>query len=122
MLFDCPPESQLTGPQLRYLATPGTVASLPAGWVELEKRVGQEEPFLPGSGVAVRLVGACQQAGLECAVLSRFCEEGDNSRDGMELAGAVGEWLDCSPPPGRAWRAPPSWRLLFGPPAPQEIY
>ena len=43
--------------------------------------------FLPGSGMAARLLAVCREEGrLQAIILSKFCEEGDNTRDGLELA------------------------------------
>ena len=37
--------------------------------------------YLPGSGAATSLLKVSSQAGLEMVILSKFCEEGDNTRE-----------------------------------------
>ena len=77
--------------------------------------------FLPGSGVAATLLEVWREKGqLEVLILSKFCEEGDNSRDGMELADYCNQALGWSDE-GR-YRAPHSWKLLFGAPPPTEMF
>ena len=77
--------------------------------------------FLPGSGVAAPLLEVGREKGkLEVLVLSKFCEEGDNTRDGIELADYCNQALGWSHD-GR-YRAPHSWKLLFGPPPPTQMF
>ena len=80
-----------------------------------------QEIFLPGSGVAATLLKVWREKGkLEVLVLSKFCEEGDNSRDGIELADYCNQALGWSD--DRRYRAPHSWKLLFGAPPPSEMF
>ena len=121
-------DKQLTGSSLRYLATPGI--TLGQEFVMLEQKEsfpglvpGQPVPdqiFLPGSGMAKKLLVMCQDLGLEGVVMSKFCEEGDNTRDGIELADYLNKWLKWVE--GEKYKVPPSWKYLFGPPAPVEMY
>ena len=78
--------------------------------------------FLPGSGIAATLLKEWQEKGseLEVLVLSKFCEEGDNSRDGIELADYCNQALGWSE--DARYRAPHSWKLLFGAPPPTEMF
>eukprot|EP00092_Neocalanus_flemingeri_P008357 GFUD01009011.1.p1 GENE.GFUD01009011.1~~GFUD01009011.1.p1 ORF type:complete len:249 (-),score=89.30 GFUD01009011.1:55-801(-) len=120
-------DKQLTGTTLRYLATQGV--QLGDNFVKLEQRESfpglgpgevPDQIFLPGSGIAKRLLVMCQEMGMEGVVLSKFCEEGDNTRDGIELADYLNKWLSWVE--GDKYKAPPSWKHLFGPPAPVEMY
>ena len=123
----CRSDKQLTGTSLRYLATPGI--NLGDNFVKLEQKEsfpglgpGQtpDQIFLPGSGIAKKLLVTCQDLELEGVVMSKFCEEGDNTRDGLELADYLNKWLNWVD--GEKYKAPPSWKYLFGPPAPVEMY
>ena len=120
-------DKQLTGTSLRYLATQGV--TLGDSFVMLEQKesfpglVTGEVPdqiFLPGSGMAKKLLTMCQDMGLEGVVLSKFCEEGDNTREGIELADYLNKWLGWVE--GEKYKVPSSWKYLFGPPAPVVIY
>ena len=76
--------------------------------------------YLPGSGVALDMVTAGDTAELSVVVLTRFSEEGDNTRDGVELAdysNIVLGWASDN-----KYSVPHSWRLLFGAPAPSEMF
>ena len=77
--------------------------------------------FLPGSGMAARLLAVCREEGrLQAIILSKFCEEGDNTRDGLELADYSNQVLVWAP--DSKYRAPHSWKLLFGPPPPTQMF
>ena len=53
-------------------------------------------------------------------VLSRFSEEGDNTRDGLELADYSNIMMSWSS--DNKYCVPYSWRLLFGAPAPTQMF
>ena len=53
-------------------------------------------------------------------VLSKFTEEGDNTRDGVEVADMANTALAWSP--DTQYSVPHSWRMLFGAPAPVEMF
>ena len=76
--------------------------------------------YLPGSGTALEMVRAGERLGLGVVVLSRFSEEGDNTRDGLELADYCNQMIKWSPT--SSYCAPHSWKLLFGAPAPVEMF
>ena len=78
--------------------------------------------YLPGSGIALELFQIVKdsQSSINVVVLSKFCEEGDNTRDGVELAdysNILMSWMS-----GTKYSVPHSWRLLFGAPAPSEMF
>ena len=112
----------------RYMATSGI--DLGTEFTRLEERKtypglqpDEEAPdafFLPGSGVAKNLISMCQESQIEGVVLSKFCEEGDNSTDGIQLADHLNKWASWVE--GEKYKVPPSWDHLFGPPAPVEMY
>ena len=121
-------ESQLSGPGFRILTTDGVV-DVPDTFQRLEPRhslhglpvdTGHQEVFLPGSGVAVDLYHHCQSGSAELVVLSKFCEEGDNTGDGLGLADYSNALLHWSG--DHKYQVPQSWSSLFGSPAPAEMF
>ena len=77
---------------------------------------------VPGSGIALDLFQMVKdnQSSINVVILSKFCEEGDNTRDGVELAdysNILMSWMS-----GTKYSVPHSWRLLFGAPAPSEMF
>ena len=76
--------------------------------------------YLPGSGIALELFSLAKAQGLEMLVLSKFTEEGDNTRDGVEVADMANTALAWSP--DTQYSVPHSWRMLFGAPAPVEMF
>ena len=137
-----------SGPGFRFVASENFSLDLPDHFVRLEARksvpgVGVRDEdqvggglvvfveysliiiclqiFLPGSGIAAPLLAVLRKKGqLEVLVLSKFCEEGDNTRDGLDLADYSNQALGWSED-GR-YRAPHSWKLLFGGPPPTEMF
>ena len=76
--------------------------------------------YLRGSGTALEMVKCGEKMGLGVLILSRFSEEGDNTRDGLELADYCNQMFKWSPK--SSYCAPHSWKLLFGAPAPVEMF
>jgi len=127
-------DCQMTGDsQLRYLVTGAgeeEEMGLPQTWRKMEQRerfpglARSETPdslFLPGAGLSKRLYLTCAEAGLTCLVLLLFCDEGDNTRDGMDMANHVNQWLGVVKE-GRCARLPASWKHLFGNETPRELF
>ena len=119
----------LSGSSMRFLATENLSLTLPAHFVSLEPRQPvagltpseERQVYLPGSGMATSLLEVRREEGkVEAVVLSKFCEEGDNSGDGMEVADYSNQLLGWSP--DRRYRPPHSWTLLFGPPPPRQMF
>ena len=120
-------ECQLTGSPFRYLAT-GSV-SVPQGFIRLEPRQtvhglpvdnSQQELYLPGSGIALDLYHLLSKDNMELIILSKFTEEGDNTRDGLELADYCNAMIHWSA--DTKYSVPHSWSSLFGAPAPAEMF
>ena len=76
--------------------------------------------YLPGSGIALELFSLAKSQGLEMLVVSKFTEEGDNTRDGVEVADMANAAISWTP--GTQYSVPHSWRMLFGAPAPAEMF
>jgi len=135
-------DQQITGSPLRYLST--TDRTVPQDFVKLERksrfpglsRDGSEadELFIPGGGISRRMYLACLETGVNLTLLLKFACEGDNSGDGLMLAGQLDRLLHYSnsghgtDPAGvavdcrRPLKVAGSWRHLFGPPAPTQMF
>ncbi len=123
-------DSQLSGTPLRYLTT--WERAVPADFLLLEKRerfpglsTGEEGDtvFIPGGGIARRLYECCLEEGVALTLLIKFAAEGDNSVDGLVLAGALNALISFLADRGRQQlRAPPSWQHVFGPPPPRDLF
>ncbi|TRY70930.1 hypothetical protein TCAL_11383, partial [Tigriopus californicus] len=112
-------ESQLSGSQFRYLTTnpKGSLAKefgLKEDWLTLEKRPGEQEPRLYGSGLAKQLLqnllspflqgkkkeNVCkktlhcrsQDDAVEAVFLFVFCTEGDNLNIATYLTDIFNQW------------------------------
>lgn len=100
------------------------------GWIKLEPKVvdfmeTQEELQIPGGGFAKSLFELLQQHNVPSTILLRFCMEGDNIPDAVELAQYADQLLEIleRDKSGNAKvKFPPSWKFLFGNPAPRDIY
>lgn len=126
-------DSQLSGSPLRYLATPGLSLAhpFPESFTRLESKEQfpglhrEEEPepvFIPGGGLAKRFLSGCEQRGVQGLILLKFCAEGDNTQDAIQVADYLHQYLPWLPSPQTKYSVPPSWRHLFGPPPPQEMF
>jgi len=129
-------DQQLTGVPLRYLATTSLASTLPTTFIPLETREklpslgpGEEkEPdteYIPGGGLARRLLVRCREKGQSALVLLKFCSEGDNTTDGLMVADYLNQYLAFTKEEvekKQKYRVPPSWKHLFGPPAPVEMF
>ncbi|XP_036421798.1 proteasome assembly chaperone 2 [Colossoma macropomum] len=121
-------DQQLEGSALRYLLSPAlqdvgdTLREL--GWAELEKvsafpgiNDSEKRLYIPGGGVTKGLYSDCCAESVPLAVVLLFCSEGDNVPDAFTLTNHLNDWLhllEKSPQGSTPWRAPSSWRLLFG--------
>merc|ERR1712135_218029 len=119
-------DSQLSGDQFRFVATPTFNFQLPDSWKRLEDRPVREEhsgqeinPYIPGGGIAKSLFHLCTAEQLPLAVLVVFCSEGDNVPEAFQIANRLNDLLGVIKPvkdvPG--WKVPVSWSALFGNPA-----
>ncbi|KFV62486.1 Proteasome assembly chaperone 2 [Dryobates pubescens] len=138
--YQCDDE-QLLGTPLRYLLTPdlekvvgGPIQELK--WKEMEKvaaypGVNDTEKVLhiPGGGITKLLFTESCSKGIQMAVLLKFCSEGDNIPDAFALVNYLNEWLQLiksesnnSTDTFSQWKAPSSWRLLFGSGLPPALF
>jgi len=124
-------DRQITGSQVRYIATDKARKQMIAGdqtdLIQLESRPqdhlpGNEhssshEPFIPGGGIAKQLFSKCSSADIAAVILLVFCSEGDNVYEALTLSSYVNTWLQLLPPSDNSlamWKIPSSWRLQFG--------
>jgi len=124
---------QLRGSPLRFLAssTLDKEASLPEGFIRLETKerfpglCNEEQPeglFIPGGGLAKRFLQGCEEKEMQGLVLLKFCAEGDNTQDAIQVADYLQQYTAWRPSACSNYLVPPSWQHLFGPPAPQEMF
>ncbi|NXR09110.1 PSMG2 protein, partial [Semnornis frantzii] len=130
-------DEQLLGTPLRYLLTPdlekavgGHIQEL--NWKEMEKvaaypGVNDTEKVLhiPGGGITKLLFNESCSKGIQMAVLLKFCSEGDNIPDAFALVTYLNDWLQLIKSEvntSSQWKAPSSWRLLFGSGLPPALF
>lgn len=136
-------DAQINSEPFRYLVSSDSCPKLAdilssKGWIALEKRLqfpalskieSQSENsdstgqiVIPGGGFAKRLFAVCSENALPCAVLIKFCSEGDNIPDAIFMATKLHDWLDIMDSGLKSIVFPPSWSHLFGNPPPKQLY
>jgi len=124
---------QLRGSPLRFLASPSLAkeAPVPESFIRLETKerfpglCSEEQPealFIPGGGLAKRFLLGCEEKEMQGLVLLKFCAEGDNTQDAIQVADYLQQYTAWRPSTCSNYLVPPSWQHLFGPPAPQEMF
>ncbi|XP_042238755.1 proteasome assembly chaperone 2-like [Homarus americanus] len=118
--------NQITGSQLRYLTS-----KVPQKDVEILKSIGASEMeertdefgmkhrFLSGAGFVKQFMDTCD---LPMTTLFKFVDEGDNTNDAIVLINFLDAWKKLSQITNPTWKAPFSWKNMFGGPAPNSIY
>lgn len=126
---------QLKTVRLRYVAS----TNLPAenttqfnnlNWIQLEPKVVDYVDTegvlqIPGGGFAKCIFQALEKDEIPCAVLLKFCSEGDNIPDALDLLDYLNQWLlilSNNDDNSLAIKYPSSWKFLFGNSPPSEIY
>ncbi|KAL1915862.1 uncharacterized protein VTP21DRAFT_6250 [Calcarisporiella thermophila] len=134
-------DMQLAGQPFRVLSTPNISSGLQKrieqlGLVKLEPSFGQDEPTpsqpeelpadgvpkIAGGGYSRTLFQKATEQGVEAAMLVMFAMEGDNIPHSKAMVECVDRLLGLSAEGVREWRAPKSWRWMFGAPAARELY
>lgn len=79
---------------------------------------------IPGGGFAKSIFSFLSDAGIPCAVLFKFCSEGDNIVDAVALVCYLNQWIKVFDTVRHSndLKYPPSWKYLFGKPPVCEIY
>ncbi|XP_077264703.1 proteasome assembly chaperone 2 [Temnothorax americanus] len=120
--------------KLRYVASPGVRSKIgelfeDLKWIPHQPGVasdptrGEERLQIPGGGFAKSLFESLSGADIPCAVLFKFCSEGDNIEDAIALVCYLNQWIRVlETSGGNDLKYPPSWKHLFGKPPSRDIY
>lgn len=130
-------DTQMTGVQLRYYPSKlfhehDAFDSLkkvgPPQLEEFDDDTGTKVPFLPEAGYVKDVIDTCTVPSVS---LLSFVNEGDNTNDALQLAAYFYAWhsshlRQVDPKSDIAqeisWKMPPSWKNMFGAPAPRSIF
>ncbi|KAJ8353760.1 hypothetical protein SKAU_G00213270 [Synaphobranchus kaupii] len=130
-------DQQIHSTALRYLLSPAMQriagdALKELEWREMERvkpfpgiSETEQRLYIPGGGVTKGLYTDCCSEEIPLAVVLTFCSEGDNIPDAFALVNHLNDWLHLVGKPSDApsqWRAPCSWRLLFGNAIPPALF
>lgn len=127
-------DQQIRTVPLRYIASSSLLSEYgekfkTLNWTYLESKTvedGSREVLeIPGGGFAKNLYDVLTKINIPCAILLRFCSEGDNIPDGIELANYLNQWLELlsnDESGNLIIRKPPSWKFLFGNNPPPEMF
>ncbi|CAH1779728.1 unnamed protein product [Owenia fusiformis] len=131
------------GTLLRYLISPqlyekgGESILKTLNWQEMEKqpvdpqgvmgntdKETQMEIKIPGGGIGLKLYNDCCKEKIPTLLCSKFCSEGDNVADGIDVATYINSWFQWVTKKKKEslWRQPSSWKLQFGSNYDQTIY
>lgn len=81
---------------------------------------------IPGGGFAKSIFDHLSTANIPCAVLFKFCSEGDNIADAIALVCYLNQWIrvleTTSDSTINNLKYPPSWKHLFGRPPSHDMY
>jgi len=118
--------------KLRYVASPGIYAQIgklfdELNWIPHKPEVTSdmirgERLQIPGGGFAKSLFNFLSNADIPCAVLFKFCSEGDNVEDAIALVCYLNQWIHVLESSSDNLKHPPSWKHLFGKPPSENIY
>lgn len=127
-------DAQIQSVPFRYVATQSIMTKYKANfeslsWIPLEPKhvdflADDGALQIPGGGFAKSFFDKLNTANIPCVILLKFCSEGDNIPDALELANYVDGWLHLFTRDNGIPRIkyPPSWKFLFGNAPPREIY
>ncbi|XP_014489292.1 PREDICTED: proteasome assembly chaperone 2 [Dinoponera quadriceps] len=122
--------------KLRYIASPGVHSEndklfRDLNWIEHKSKcvsdTNREEKLrIPGGGFARSMFDSLSSANIPCAVLFKFCSEGDNIADAVALVYYLDQWIRVlgsnSDGSNDSLKYPPSWKHLFGKPLQYDMY
>ncbi|KAJ8412652.1 hypothetical protein AAFF_G00116030 [Aldrovandia affinis] len=130
-------DQQIHNTPLRYLLSPAMQRIVSDDLKELQwremERVAlfpgvsdtEKRLYIPGGGFTKGLYTDCCSEDVPLAVVLTFCSEGDNIPDAFALVNHLNDWLHLVAKPSDVssqWRAPWSWRLLFGSGIPPALF
>lgn len=123
-------DAQLTDSQVRYVACPVMSKNYKSEFDELTWKLLEQYDekknsiCLSGAGFVSKVFKICQSKEMPCLILLKFCSDGDNIPDALDLISFLDSWLHIYPrrEHNDNLKTPPSWKFLFGNSGPQEIY
>lgn len=128
-------DEQIRTAPFRYLATENVKAQYgkqfeDLSWIALEPKMlddfsGQTVLKIHGGGYAKTLFELLGRNGIKCTIVLKFCSEGDNMPDAIELLNHFNKWIPLVPVDEKnacKLKFPPSWKFLFGKTPPRELY
>ncbi|KAK0089113.1 hypothetical protein PV325_009144 [Microctonus aethiopoides] len=125
---------QLRSEPLRYLSSPNIEKEFgekfnELNWIKLESTINPIDNSdcleIPGGGFAIKLFNYLIDNQIPTVIIMKFCSEGNNVPDAVELAVYLNKWLPCRMIDSHGKinvKYPHSWKFLFGNPAPIEMY
>mmetsp|Transcript_13676 Transcript_13676/g.34449 ORF Transcript_13676/g.34449 Transcript_13676/m.34449 type:complete len:258 (-) Transcript_13676:352-1125(-) len=120
---------QITGPQLRYVATGGAEEDARCAAMGLQAlQAGEGRDGIEESQLRIApwpLIQEARHRGADSLALLAYASEGDNVPDAMHMASAAVQYLGMVPPEEAAafrWELPGSWCNLYGPPVNEMMY
>jgi len=119
--------------KLRYVASPGIQSQIGKlfedfNWISHKPKATsdmtrEERLQIPGGGFARSIFNFLSDADIPCAILFKFCSEGDNTDDAVALVCYLDQWIRVlGTNSTNNLKYPPSWKHLFGKPPSQDLY
>lgn len=119
--------------KLRYVASSGIQSESgqlfdDLDWISHKPKVTSDtrqegKLQIPGGGFAKSIFNFLSHANIPCAILFKFCSEGDNIADAVALVYYLNQWIRVlETNSDNNLKYPPSWKHLFGKPPPHDIY
>ncbi|KYQ54387.1 Proteasome assembly chaperone 2 [Trachymyrmex zeteki] len=115
--------------KLRYVASPSIQSQTgklfdDLNWIPHKPKdvTGEERLQIPGGGFAKSIFNFLSNADIPCAILFKFCSEGDNIEDAIALVCYLNQWIHVLGTSSSNLKYPPSWKHLFGKPPSEDMY
>ncbi|KAG5337429.1 PSMG2 protein, partial [Acromyrmex charruanus] len=115
--------------KLRYVASPNLQSQTDKlfddlNWIPHKPKdvTGEERLQIPGGGFARSIFNFLSNTDIPCAILFKFCSEGDNIEDAIALVCYLNQWICVLGTNSSNLKYPPSWKYLFGKPPSQDMY
>ncbi|KAL2715035.1 proteasome assembly chaperone 2 [Vespula squamosa] len=128
-------DTELNVTELRYIASANILSDNKKvfddlKWLQYESKHisclnNKQITHIPGGGFAINLFDFLTNNNIPCIILFKFCSEGDNIPDALNLINYLNQWmnlLQINSIGSLAIKYPPSWKYLFGNVPSSEIY
>ncbi|XP_015171687.1 PREDICTED: proteasome assembly chaperone 2 [Polistes dominula] len=127
-------DTQINTTELRYIASPSILSNNKeifddSKWLQYESKSScpseQQISCIPGGGFATNLFNFLLNNNVPCIILFKFCSEGDNIPDALDLLNYLNQWmklLKMNSSGSLDVKYPLSWKYLFGNAPSSEIY